>query len=350
VACDIHTNPKDLIMTLSLPAGPRLLVEASLRPVQGERFQPTGFPALGAATYQLHDGTRMLMVESAQSMANRLEASILEPGTVTPLPFLAGLPYVLVQRNGTPLTSSLIEAHRVNSPYILEGTDTRLRAALVEELGVQTEGAIDERGLARVLARYDVGSLIHGVFLAKKEIAGGRYRLRRALSAFIEARDVETVSSGGVKNDHVNPSGVTSAGFGNVPFSREEYTAAAITAYFNLDLAQLRAYRLPDPLTELLILVGIWKIRSLLDHGMRLRTACDLDTVEVRITRPEGYELPSAADMEERITALIPAAAQAGCFASPAVTVVEWTDGASAKQAKTKGRKGKVQEESSEEA
>ncbi len=61
-------------MTFDLPNAPRLLIEAKLAPLQGVRFQPTGFPDLGAATYALHDGTEMLLVKSAQSMANRLEA------------------------------------------------------------------------------------------------------------------------------------------------------------------------------------------------------------------------------------------------------------------------------------
>jgi hypothetical protein len=30
---------------------PRLLLKAALKPIQGTRFQPTGFPDLGAATY-----------------------------------------------------------------------------------------------------------------------------------------------------------------------------------------------------------------------------------------------------------------------------------------------------------
>ena len=30
---------------------PRLLLKATLQPIQGTRFQPTGFPDLGAATY-----------------------------------------------------------------------------------------------------------------------------------------------------------------------------------------------------------------------------------------------------------------------------------------------------------
>ena len=57
-----------------LEKAPRLLMEAELEPVQGTRFQPTGFPDLGAATYEGPDGTPMLLVESAQSMANRLES------------------------------------------------------------------------------------------------------------------------------------------------------------------------------------------------------------------------------------------------------------------------------------
>lgn len=325
-----------------IPAGPRLLVEAQLRPVQGERFQPTGFPALGAATYQLHDGTSMLLVESAQSMANRLESTILEPGTVEPQGFLAGMPYVLVKRNGISLTSSLVEAHRLNSPYILEGTDRTLFESLRSELGVVEEGGVDERRLAAVLAKYDLGALLHGIFLAKKEIAGGRFRLRRALSAFIEARDVSVVNSGGVKNDHVNPSGDTGSGFGNVPFSREEYTAGRVTAFFSLDLAQIRSYRLPDVLTELLILLGQWKIARLVEDGLRLRTACDFEVVKVHVTRPEDYRLPDTQSLASRISTLI--AESASHFASPPVTVIAWIEGGSAKKAKTpkKGSKGEA--------
>ena len=52
---------------------PRLLLKAALQPLQGTRFQPTGFPDLGAATYDCPQGRKMLLVESAQSMANRFE-------------------------------------------------------------------------------------------------------------------------------------------------------------------------------------------------------------------------------------------------------------------------------------
>ncbi|MGA7966906.1 MAG: type I-U CRISPR-associated RAMP protein Csb1/Cas7u, partial [Gammaproteobacteria bacterium] len=57
----------------ALNAAPRLLIEVQLKPLQGTRFQPTGFPEIGAAQYDGPDGTPMLLVESAQSMANRME-------------------------------------------------------------------------------------------------------------------------------------------------------------------------------------------------------------------------------------------------------------------------------------
>ena len=58
----------------SLDNAPRLLIKARLKPLQGTRFQPTGFPNLGHAVYDSPDGRgRTVLVESAQSMANRLE-------------------------------------------------------------------------------------------------------------------------------------------------------------------------------------------------------------------------------------------------------------------------------------
>ena len=328
-------------MTIVLPRGSRLLIEAQLEPMQGARFQPTGFPALGPATYQLADGTRMLLVESAQSMANRLEATVLEPGTVQPLAFLDGMPYILVKEGDRVVTTSLVEAHRINSPYILEGDDTSMRDALISELKVAEESAVSEARLASVLCKYDPSTLLHGVFLAKKDIAGGRFRLRRALSAFIEARDAEVVSSGGVKNDHVNPSGETKEGFGNVPFAREEFTAGSITAYFNLDLAQLRSYRLPEEMTRFLTLLGMWKIRTLLDGGLRLRTACDFAVTNMASTRPSGFELPTTDALQEEITPLVKQCV--GHFANPAITTVSWSSGSSKKGAARKAKGAKVE-------
>ena len=158
---------------------PRLLLEATLRPVQGTRFQPTGFPNLGHAVYESPDGTgQIVLVESAQSMANRLETVCwdeVEDDWVEPL---RGLPVVQVQdKDGKHLTNSLIEAHRLNSPYILEGKDRSVFDKLKERLAKLEQRRVDLRELAKVLLEFDTNALLHGVFLAKKELAGGRLRL-----------------------------------------------------------------------------------------------------------------------------------------------------------------------------
>jgi CRISPR-associated protein Csb1 len=310
----------------ALDHSPRLLLQANLSPVQGTRFQPTGFPDLGAAEYQGPDGTRMLLVESAQSMANRLETVCWDDVADDWIPPLRGLPLVKVQdADGNPLTNSVLEAHRLNSPYILEGADRSVFDMLRSELAAENAGAVDIRRLAEVLLRVDANAVLHGVFLAKKELAGGRLRLPRSLSAFIEAGDVRVAASGGVKNDRVNPSGDTSAGFGNVPFARDEYVSPQIRAYFNVDLAQIRAFGMGVDVDRMLIALALFKIARFLEHGLRLRTACDLmvdGTIEV--TRPNGFVFPSLAELEGQMPELIRAVARAGHFNEPAVTVVRY--------------------------
>ncbi len=278
----------------SLTNARRVLFNIPLQPIQGERFQPTGFPSLGAATYQTRSGAALL-VESAQSMANRLETTIWDEANNRPIAAANGISYIRVERKGSFLTSSILEAHRINSPYLLEGKDKSFFNELREALGGLEEGPINRKLLAETIFAYDANALIHGVFLAKKELAGGRLRIARALSAFIEANGVEVAASGGVKNDHVNPSGETKTGFGNVPFSRDEYTAKEIMLYINLDLDQIRGYGLSEVATRLLIVLALYKVRSLLSGALRLRTACDLEPVSTNIAavRPEGFLLPS---------------------------------------------------------
>ena len=286
----------------------RLLFSIALVPIQTDRFQPTGFPSLGAATYQA-GGEAKLLVESAQSMANRLEATCWDASINAPVAVLAGLSHVQVTRSGKFLTDTMLEAHRINSPYILENKqDTRFFQALKSELNALEDGPINRRLLTSILLKYDVGSLLHGVFLAKKELAGGRLRLARALSAFIEASGVRVAPSGGVKNDHVNPSGSAKDGFGNVPFARDEFTAESICLHVNLDLAQIRGYGLGDDVVRMLTLLALFKIRKLVDGDLRLRTACDLqlhDGISLIATRPQNFALPPLTDLEVDLAAAI---------------------------------------------
>ncbi|MCX6678460.1 MAG: type I-U CRISPR-associated RAMP protein Csb1/Cas7u [Methanothrix sp.] len=304
---------------------PRLLVEVDLKPLQGTRFQPTGFPDIGAATYQLSNKKEMLLVESAQSMANRMEAVCWDDGKADWRTPLKGLPYIkVVDANDKPLTNSILESHRINSPYILESKDKSFFNRLSEELGNMEYGRVDLHLLAKSLLRYDINSLLHGVFLAKSTLAGGRLRLPRAISGFVEASDVTIAPSGGVKKDEVDPSGDTKKGFGHVPFHRDEFTGK-ITAFFNIDLAQIRGYNLGKDVGDLLIVLAIFKIRSILAEGLRFRTACDLEPDrDLRVTRPkEGFELPTLAEIEKALPALIERASIN--FADPRVTIVKYT-------------------------
>lgn len=313
-------------MELQTNTGPRQLYQVALTPIQGSRFQPTGFPDLGAATYQAPSGQDCLLVESAQSVANRLESVCWDDAQQDLVPELQGLPYIRVNTDKQFLTSSILEAHRVNSPYILKADGGAILKELRSTLGAELAGPVDISKLAQWCFRNDPNSLLHGLFLAQKEIAGGRYRLKRLLSGFIEAVDVRPVSSGGVKNDRVNPQGDTRTGFGNVPYQRQEFAAGCITAYFNLDLATMRSYRLgvspgsndsslPYRLLEVL---AQWKMRRFLGTGLRLRTACDLV-----VASDDEIKLPPTDALTQEVRRLIEQCRESGLFASPVVRALD---------------------------
>ena len=240
------------------------------------------------------------------------------------------------------LTNSVLESHRLNSPYII-GKDSEFMKTLQAELGVLEKGRVDLNKLASVVLKYDVNALIHGLFLAKKELAGGRLRLPRTLSGFIEARDIEVVATGGVKKDEVDPGGPAKDGFGHVPFHRDEFTGD-LRAYFNLDLAQIRGFRLGTPVENLLIMLSLYKIRAFLDTGLRLRTACDLEAIPsddddgkdvLLVRRPDGFRAPNMDVIQDVLPGLIRECS--AHFADPPVTRVEF--GFPAAQAKTQKKK-----------
>jgi len=328
-----------------LSSAPRLLMEAKLRPLQANRFQATGFPDLGPARYTLPDGTEMLLVESVQSIANRMELACWDEAADDLIDRLKGLPYIRVKKpngDGT-LTNSVLESHRINSPYILEGQDKTVFEKLKQDAADMEIGPVDIRSLARLILKYDPNAVIHGVFLAKKDLAGGRLRLPRLLSGFIEASAINPVESGGVKNDRVDPSGDTKQGFGNVPFHRIEFVAEDIRAYFNLDLALLRGYGLSPDAEKLLIALSLFKVRRFLSTGLRLRTACDLDLDgELTVKRPDGFTIPKEDTLLRECMELIGACKPH--FADPPITEVEWKP-----SKKAKGRKDEEGEEETDE-
>ncbi len=297
----------------------RLLFDIPLEPIQGTRFQPTGFPDLGAAIYQAGDSDALL-VESAQSMANRLEATVWDAATDTLIHAAAGLSFVrVIDQGGKFITASVLEAHRLNSFYIEKSDGDFAKKTLPIALGVDKKRPLDRKKFTAGVFSLDVNALLHGLFMASKEgskdgTKDGRMRIARSLSSFIEAEDVSVAASGGVKSDRVQPekseTGGAAEGQGNVPFHREEYTARRITASVSLDLEQVRGYGLPPAAINLLVTLALYKIRALFEGGLRLRTACDLavkDAYDWKARAPAKFALPSLADL----TAALPMAVSA---------------------------------------
>ena len=101
--------------------------------------------------------------------------------------------------------------------------------------------------------------------------------------------------------------------------------AEKITAYFNLDLAQIRAFGLGSKSEELLVALALFKVRKFLAEGLRLRTACDLEIIPpLDVKRPEGFTVPELTSLEAALPGLIAAVGAEGRFANPPVTTVTW--------------------------
>ncbi len=273
----------------------------SLRSEPSGRFQPTGFPDLGAALYEQPkpngESTRMLLVESAQSMANHLEAQGWDHLNNQPVESLMSLPWVrVVDKDSNYLTSSRTEAHRLASAFIRKSTQdgTPFPDVLKEKFGLSEDRPVDLGQVAKTIFRLDPFSLVHGVFFAFAK--PHQPKITRAITAFIEAEDVREAHSGGVKTDdvrHTVPKGAAGSaeGYGMVPFSRVEYTAAKIRLHTALDLGLLASYGLSQEATDLLQTMARWELATLLSQQIRLRTACSF-TVDGAI--PKSLTDPSA--------------------------------------------------------
>lgn len=315
----------------------RTNMRIALRPANGYRFQPTGFPDLGAATFKRPTGdggwVEALHVESPQSMANRLEATTWDDASDDQFEALRGLPYVrIVDKDGRFITSSRQEAHRLASAYIMDGVidGTPGRDGLPVLLGLKEVGGLDHRALAAGIARLDPLSLVHGVFFSQKNWSR-QPKVARALTCFIDADGVETAISGGVKTDSAQVKAREGAGskegYGMVPHQRTEFTAQSITAYVSIDRAQVRSYGLGEEGTELVEALIHYELAHLFrESSLRLRTACDLEIAD----KDALAEVPTPEAADERVSAAI---AAAGDLLGP-VTEVVWASKATPKAGK----------------
>jgi CRISPR-associated protein Csb1 len=287
----------------------RTLLDVDLEPAIGSRFQPTGFPDLGHATFNRPSGGgQSLLVESEQSMANHLESTLWDAAEARPIPLIERLPHVRVIRaDGSFVTSSRLESHRLASAFIKDSSldGVSMMDVISQRLGLAADVMLDHRAIARAVFRLDPMALVHGVFFADKKWPG-QPKIARALTSFVEAEDVASVESGGVKKDHVRHSidegsGGSSEGYGSVPFARTAWTAKRIIASFSIDHKQLASYGLGDAAASLLGNLAMFQIRTLLEDGMRLRTACDLVPTSDAVVDKRGNALPTHDELTNRI-------------------------------------------------
>jgi CRISPR-associated protein Csb1 len=295
------------------------VIDASLTPIAGSIFQPTGFPDLGAAEFRRPGQPLSLLVESVQSMTNHLEAQAWDAPAQAPVEVVGALPYIEVVAEGTEnfLTSSRLEPHRLASAYVREAKiDGSMGVAWIgERLGLTPGQPLGWPHIYRTILQLDPLCLLHGVFFSDKRWHGNP-KVRRAISAVVEAHAAAPVVWGGVKRDDVSQrqgeGRGAGEGYGFVPFGRTEYTAGEILLSAVLDLAQIRGYGLDPEATRLLTLLGLWEMSSLLAGPLRLRTACDLEVEAVSVRRPDSFTLPEPAALAEELGRCAPEFEQDG--------------------------------------
>lgn len=309
----------------------RLFVEATLKVegFGGGRFQPTNFPDLGPALYRGADGKQWLLVESPQSMANRMEKVCWIDGG-DPSDRVGrynddcrGIPYVLaVDADNRPLTASPLEAHRLASPYLSEssvqneGSDKgkSLMDSLKSKFELKENRIVPWKKVASALMKIDPGCLLHGIWFNDSELAGGKVRLTRVLSGYIEASEPTPANYGFQKRDDVlwatdkEAGQSASEGYGSVIGPKQHFTSPEVKACFQIDVDRLRNYGLSNGEVGALVSWAIYKIRRALADGQAgvggLRTECKFTTGTISANyldaktgeKVEGYAFPKVGD------------------------------------------------------
>lgn len=328
-----------------LDSASRLLVEATLHvaPGSGGRFQPTGFPDLGPALYKgvraaadKADGNAetqtvdMLLIESVQSMANRLEEVCLQGDDYNA--DCQGIPYVRVldgHRNNTFLTSSVREPHRLASPYVLgkKKNWTEYKVEFEQSLNADKARPVHIWKMVPEIFQRDPGCVLHGVFL---DDIDGRVRLPRLVSAYIEASSPNQANSGGVYRGEVTATD-------NIPYPRQEFSSTDITASFIFHMSTLKGYNLEKPKNRFLQAWALYKIDRFLNQFLRLRTACEFEVADLKVSldgHPKNLgggdgKWPSLPDILEKFTAArdecFPRAEQGDEWAKKNVRVIVFT-------------------------
>jgi CRISPR-associated protein Csb1 len=258
----------------------RVVITASLKLTNGHFLQPTGFPDIDACVYRDKEGRRWCLVESEQSMANRLEAvSMKSPGVW--VDHLKGLPLIAVKNNdGDLLATNLTEPHRIASSYVLEGAflDNRPMGEFAKErIGVNNGIWPLNRcaDLEKFVFALDPGALLHGFQFIDKKFFGGFVGLRqvRLLHARLEAELPEQepeVHYQMVKFDQIEQGTQPETNKGQSIAAKSRLVPKEIVATFEIDVLGLKGFSFHDTTEEdekrkkLLLGLGLWKVGSFL--------------------------------------------------------------------------------------
>ncbi|WP_437279224.1 hypothetical protein WME90_01310 [Sorangium sp. So ce375] len=84
--------------------------------------------------------------------------------------------------------------------------------------------------------------------------------------------------------------------------------SAAWFAFFSLDLHQIRGYGLGAAAERMLVPLALFKMATLLEGDLRLRTACDLVPASpLRVERPARSTMPSVVALRAELPSVIAA-------------------------------------------
>ena len=316
-------------------------------------FVPVGFMDVGHSTVRdAQSGKTLVIVDSVQSIANHLEATIVaQPGHV--IAGLEAMPYIRLTINDphgrSQVTSSLELPHRFASGWFCRSADLR---TFQQELARR----IMDDGIAAATFHYCPNSLLHGVFYS--QLAGldpNVAKTPRLITAEVVARGAQSVADGGVAKDPATVNGkdfdleaafpkrekdkelpgdnpASRVGLGYIPFRHQAFIAEEIELAVYLAEGRIERLLLPDPAREVLVLLARLKLARLLAEPLDLRAHCIFQVKQV------PAELSDASGLLKALQEKLAACHSLGLLADPAVTEFTLSLGA----AKEKGKKGKA--------
>jgi len=319
-------------------------------------FVPAGFVDVGhSIVREATSGENLVIVDSVQSVANHLEATLVaEPGQA--IAGLEAMPYVRLTITDpagcTRSTSSLELPHRLASGWLCKAKDLKLfQEGLANDILVN--------GIAAATFRRCPNSLLHGVFYS--QLAGldsNVAKSPRLLSAEVVARGAQSVTDGGVAKDPLTVKGdfnweasftppekesggqageskVSKFGIGFIPYRHQAFIARQIELSVYLAEGRISRLPLPEPARDVLRLLARTKLALLLAEPLDLRAHC-IFQVEDGEAIPQELRDPDQllADLQKQLQAC----QQLGLLQEPVITDFNLTLGA----AKVKASKSKV--------